>query len=92
MGHSEATVFKQVECQHENPDGSGYPPGVSAADIPLGARIIAVSERYISLASDRPCRDAWEPRTAFSEMDKFAGMGKLDSAVLSVLFDIISEI
>ena len=44
---------------HERWDGSGYPEGLSGADIPLEARIFAVVDVWDALNSDRPYRDAW---------------------------------
>lgn len=38
---------------HERWDGSGYPHGTSAAQIPLAARIVAVADVYDALTSDR---------------------------------------
>lgn len=44
---SEAT--KMVRSHHENYDGSGFPDGLSGADIPMGARILAVVNDYDSM-------------------------------------------
>ena len=41
---------------HERYDGSGYPDGLRAEMIPLGARIVAVADVYDALTSDRPYR------------------------------------
>ena len=41
---------------HERYDGSGYPDGLRADMIPLGARIVAVADVYDALTSDRPYR------------------------------------
>jgi PAS domain S-box-containing protein/putative nucleotidyltransferase with HDIG domain len=46
---------------HERWDGSGYPRGLSAEDIPLPARIFAVVDVWDALGSDRPYRSAWNP-------------------------------
>lgn len=35
-----------IQSHHERYDGSGYPKGMKGDEIPLGARIIAVCERY----------------------------------------------
>lgn len=38
-----------VQCHHENWDGSGYPCGLKQEEIPLGAQIVAVMDRYCTL-------------------------------------------
>ena len=51
-------VVPIVRHHHENWDGTGYPDGLRGADIPLGARIMAVVDCYDALTSDRPYRPA----------------------------------
>lgn len=46
-------------CHHERWDGSGYPRGLKAEQIPLAARIFAVADVWDALCSDRPYRKAW---------------------------------
>ena len=45
-----------VRHHHERYDGGGYPDGLRADMIPLGARIVAVADVYDALTSDRPYR------------------------------------
>ncbi len=45
-------------CHHEKWDGSGYPKGLSGADIPLCARIMALADVYDALISVRCYKDA----------------------------------
>ncbi|MEW6076440.1 MAG: HD domain-containing phosphohydrolase [Thermodesulfobacteriota bacterium] len=47
-----------VRCHHERPDGKGYPEGLTAADIPLGAKIIAVADTFDAMTTDRPYQKA----------------------------------
>jgi putative nucleotidyltransferase with HDIG domain len=47
-----------VRHHHENWDGSGYPDGQSRAQIPLGARVLAIADCYDALTSHRPYRRA----------------------------------
>jgi PAS domain S-box-containing protein/putative nucleotidyltransferase with HDIG domain len=46
-------------CHHEKWDGSGYPRGLKAQQIPLAARIFAVIDVWDALRSDRQYRKAW---------------------------------
>ncbi|MGB6869224.1 MAG: HD domain-containing phosphohydrolase, partial [Acidobacteriaceae bacterium] len=43
-------------AHHEKLDGSGYPRRLTARQLPLEARIIAVADVYGALTEDRPYR------------------------------------
>ena len=58
-------VVPIVRCHHENWDGTGYPRGISGADIPIGARILSVVDCFDALTSDRPYRSALTDQNAF---------------------------
>jgi putative nucleotidyltransferase with HDIG domain len=45
-----------VRHHHEQWDGRGYPDGLVGAEIPLGARILAIVDCFDALTSDRPYR------------------------------------
>ncbi|HYP49177.1 MAG TPA: HD domain-containing phosphohydrolase [Thermoleophilaceae bacterium] len=47
---------KLVRWSHERPDGSGYPDGLIASEIPLGARIIAICDSFDAMTTPRPYR------------------------------------
>ncbi len=47
-----------VRSHHEKWDGSGYPDGLKAQDIPIGARILSAVDCLDALASDRQYRRA----------------------------------
>jgi diguanylate cyclase (GGDEF)-like protein/putative nucleotidyltransferase with HDIG domain len=51
-------VVPIVRAHHEKWDGSGYPDGLKAEDIPLGARILSAVDCLDALASDRQYRRA----------------------------------
>jgi HD-GYP domain-containing protein (c-di-GMP phosphodiesterase class II) len=51
-------IVEMVRHHHERWDGTGYPFGLKAADIPFGARIIAVAESVDAMTSDRFYRPA----------------------------------
>jgi putative nucleotidyltransferase with HDIG domain len=44
---------------HENWDGSGYPRGLSAEDIPIAGRITMLADVFDALGSDRCYKEAW---------------------------------
>src|SRR5216110_1458175 len=44
---------------HEKYEGSGYPNGLHAEDIPLVARVVAVADVFDALVSERPYKKAW---------------------------------
>jgi putative nucleotidyltransferase with HDIG domain len=47
-----------ILAHHERYDGSGYPRGLKAEEIPPGARIFAVADSFDAITSDRPYRRA----------------------------------
>ena len=46
----------EVLYHHKSWDGTGYPQGLTAENIPLGARIIAVANSFDAMTTDRPYR------------------------------------
>ena len=58
---------------HERWDGSGYPFGLKADEIPIAARLFAVIDVYDALTSDRPYRSAWSDQAAIYYIDEQAG-------------------
>lgn len=62
-------VLSHQECY----DGSGYPRGLRAEQIPLGARIFAVADTLDAMISDRPYRKALSITAAREEIQRFSG-------------------
>jgi diguanylate cyclase (GGDEF)-like protein/putative nucleotidyltransferase with HDIG domain len=58
---------------HERWDGSGYPDGLADDRIPLGARIIFVSDAFDAMTSDRLYREALTYHEAVAEVERCAG-------------------
>ena len=50
-------ALEVVSCHHEKFDGSGYPGGLSRANIPLTARIFTVADVFDALTSKRPYKE-----------------------------------
>jgi response regulator RpfG family c-di-GMP phosphodiesterase len=62
-----------VRSHHERWDGGGYPDGLAAEEIPLGARIFAVADALDAITSHRPYRPAQSWRAAHKEIVAEAG-------------------
>jgi HD-GYP domain-containing protein (c-di-GMP phosphodiesterase class II) len=75
---------------HEFYDGSGYPDGLKAEEIPLEARILAIADAYHAMTSDRPYRKGMPPEAALQEMERLAGK-QFDPQLLPVFVSIIRE-
>lgn len=58
---------------HERWDGKGYPQGLKGADIPLEARIVAVSDSFDAMTNDRPYRLALTADEAIQEIGAGSG-------------------
>ena len=70
---------------HEKLDGTGYPRGLTAEQIPLQARMMTISDIYDALtAQDRPYKRAVPIATALDILHSEAIDGKLDKDLLDV--------
>jgi HD-GYP domain-containing protein (c-di-GMP phosphodiesterase class II) len=71
-----------VRHHHEHVDGSGYPDGLSGEQIPLGARIVAVADRFDELVSPGPGRSPSSRPNALDELSARCG-SELDATVVA---------
>ena len=71
---------------HERLDGSGYPAGLSAAELSHPDRILAAADAYHAMTEPRPYRSELPPQTAAAELRADVRAGRLDGdAVNAVL-------
>jgi putative nucleotidyltransferase with HDIG domain len=73
-----------VRTHHWRPDGKGYPPGLEASDVPLGARIIHACDAFDAMTSDRPYRKGLPVEGALAELDRNAG-SQFDREIVAAL-------
>lgn len=70
-----------ILCHRERPDGSGYPRGLRGDEIPVEARILAVTDAYVAMTSDRAHRLARTHQDACVELSRCAG-SQFDATVV----------
>jgi putative nucleotidyltransferase with HDIG domain len=80
-----------VYAHQERFDGSGYPRGLKADQIPLGARIFAVADTFDAITSDRPYRAAQSISSARREIQKHSGH-QFDPIVVDTFMSISDEL
>jgi putative two-component system response regulator len=78
-------------AHHERWDGSGYPRGLAGDDIPLEARIVAISDVFDAVCSRRPYKDAYDEDDAL-EIIRGGKATHFDPDVLAVFLDALPEI
>jgi putative two-component system response regulator len=71
-------VIPIVRWHHERMDGTGYPDGLPAAQLPLLVRVVAVVDVYDALSSDRPYRTGLPHDECVALMRQDAAGGGLD--------------
>jgi HD-GYP domain-containing protein (c-di-GMP phosphodiesterase class II) len=77
-----------ARSHHERSDGSGYPQGLSAAEIPIGAKLMAIADVYDALtASDRPYKRAMSAERAIQILGFEAKAGKIDPEALKIFVE-----
>lgn len=74
-------VIPGVKYHHEQVDGNGYPDGLRGEDIPMLAKIVAVSDTYDAMTMDRPYRKAKDKKVAIEELKRCSGT-QLDEEVV----------
>ena len=69
---------------HERFDGSGYPEGRRGEQIPLWARIIALTDAYANMVTEQSFSSARTPEQALDELVNMSGT-RFDGMLVRVL-------
>jgi HD-GYP domain-containing protein (c-di-GMP phosphodiesterase class II) len=72
---------------HERLDGSGYHRGAAAAQLSLGARLLAAADVYDALTHDRPHRGALSTAAARKELGEMVRAGTLDKRAVDAVLE-----
>jgi putative nucleotidyltransferase with HDIG domain len=84
-------ILSYILHHHERFDGTGYPDGLTRDQIPLGARIIAISDAYDSMTSNRPYRQPLSNEEAKKELSKCAG-SQFDPNLVTLFSESLDEV
>jgi len=83
------TAERVARSHHERWDGTGYPDGLAADDIPLVGRLVAVADVFDVLVHERPYKEEWSVADAAEEIRRGAGT-QFDPQVVGA-FDALGE-
>ncbi len=86
-----AEAAEIVYAHQEKFDGTGYPRGLKAEEIPLGARIFSIADTLDAMTSNRPYRAAQPLSAAREEIERWAGR-QFDPEVVKVFLSMPENI
>src|SRR5205085_4972699 len=84
-------VAEWVLHHHERWDGRGYPDGLHAEDIPLGARVIFVADAFDAMTNDRVYQGKLSIDAALVELEECAGT-QFDPSAVAALVDELAPV
>ncbi|MGH1485771.1 MAG: HD-GYP domain-containing protein [Cellvibrionaceae bacterium] len=67
---------------HERLDGSGYPRGLSADEIPIHSRMAAIVDVYDAITADRVYHKGMAPTQALKKLMEWSSEGQLDQQLI----------
>jgi diguanylate cyclase (GGDEF)-like protein len=83
-------IAQWVRAHHERIDGRGYPDGMSAEEIPVEARILAVADAYEAMIADRPYRPGMTPQAARGELERCSA-SQFDPVVVQAFLEALDS-
>jgi HD-GYP domain-containing protein (c-di-GMP phosphodiesterase class II) len=80
-------IAEVAAMAHERLDGSGYHRGLTAAAIPMPARVLAAADVYQTKLEPRPHRPALDWKAAAAHLQAEAAAGRLDGTAVAAVLD-----
>jgi len=78
------SVANAVRHEHERWDGTGYPDGLKAEEIPVASRVVLACDAYHAMISQRPYRDPLSEAQAREQLRMHSG-SQFDPGVVDAL-------
>ncbi|MGB1198074.1 MAG: HD domain-containing phosphohydrolase [Thalassotalea sp.] len=86
------TLAKTVALtHHEKWNGTGYPKGLAAQEIPIEGRIVALADVFDALTSVRPYKDAWSIEQAMAFIQEQSGV-HFDPDLVTIFQQVLPQI
>jgi len=79
-----------IRSHHEHYDGSGYPDGLKGKDIPLLAMVIAITDAFDAMLTERPYQHATDVKTAIEEIKNKSG-SQFDPDIVNIMLECYSS-
>ncbi|MFQ5428451.1 MAG: HD-GYP domain-containing protein [Thermodesulfobacteriota bacterium] len=85
-------IAMMTRNHHEKVDGTGYPDRLERAEIPAGARVMALMDAFDAMTTDRPYRPRLKFSAAITEIKNNTGTQFEPAAVVALMNVILDEI
>ncbi len=82
------SIIADIRHHHEYYNGHGYPSGLRAEEIPLGARILQVADAYDAMTSQRSYHDPMTKDEARRELKRCSG-SQFDPRIVEIFLKIL---
>lgn len=79
-----------IRHHHERVDGNGYPLGLKGEEIPLHARIMAITDAFDAMTSDRSYREGMTMEEAVDELRNYAGT-QFDQRLIEIFIEALKD-
>jgi len=80
-----------IRHHHERFDGTGYPDGLKAEEIPLETRILTIADSFDAMTTSRPYQRKRSMEEAFVELRSCAGR-QFDPHLIEPFIEVVEEI
>jgi putative two-component system response regulator len=89
--HSARRILPVIRNHHERWDGEGFPDRLKGEDIPLFARIVAITDSFDAMVSLRPYRLPLSAMDAITRMEGEKHLGQWDPRLLDSFIEMMKE-
>ncbi len=89
--HGFEDISRWGAYHHENLNGDGYPFHLSAADLDMPSRIVAIADIFQALTQPRPYRPAKEPEAVIGSLQHHVQLHQIDAELVKLAVDDFDE-